>query len=105
MKRDLCARNEENRNKRTSQVSSRCWVTLVNNQCPCSGNTQSPPETSGRSAPARPRSLEEQELTHPKYQPLVPTSKQLEESILGKMGLEGSFASVGVSPGMFALGF
>lgn len=41
MKRDSYARNEESENKRTSQVSGRCWATLVNNQGPCGGNTQS----------------------------------------------------------------
>lgn len=35
MKRDLYAHNEENENKCANQVSSRCWVTLVNSRHPC----------------------------------------------------------------------
>lgn len=42
MKRDLDAHNEESENKCTSQVSGRCWATLVNSRCPRGGNTQSP---------------------------------------------------------------
>lgn len=57
MKRDLYAHNEENENKCTSQVSGRCWATLVNNQCPCGGNMQSPPRLSLWQVPTRPPSV------------------------------------------------
>ena len=42
MKRDLYALNEKDENKCTSQESCRCWMTLVNNQCPYDGKMQNP---------------------------------------------------------------
>lgn len=101
MKRDLYAHNEKDENKCTSQVRGRCWATLVNNQRPCGGKTQSPKRLPLWPVPTGPSSVfglgvvETGILRHVRglgtqanvQTLMVPTSKQRKESSLVRMGV------------------
>lgn len=119
MKRDLYAHNEERENKCTSKASSRCWATLVNNQCPYGGEKAKPQRPPPWQIPPAPNSVfgfgwdlnfpaRERIRNSGKHtqnvSPWFQHQSKAKNQVRGKWGFR-RFLCLGMSVGMFALGF